>query len=364
MRILHVDTATEWRGGQNQIVVTAEGQKALGHEVLVFANASGQLAERSLAVGLSVHRALVGRGDLSPRTVTATLEAARAFAPDVIHVHESHGLVGAILAARRAAVRPLLVASRRVDFPLGFVSRLKYGRLDRLLAVSRAVREVLIAGGLSAGKVVLVHEGVKDRPPRPGGREALATLGVPAGALVIGNVAQLVDHKDHATLLRAAAIVLKSRPETRFVICGDGPLREELLALARSLGIAERVIFAGFRADLDALIPAFDIFCLSSHLEGLGTSVLDAMCFGVAVVATRAGGIPDSVVDGETGKLAPPRDHQALADALVEVLASPEIRARYGAVGRARFAKEFTSAAMVEATLAAYGRGPVLAQQS
>lgn len=364
MRILHVDTATEWRGGQNQIVVTAEGQKALGHEVLVFANASGQLAERSLAAGLAVHRAAVGRGDLSPRTIGAIGDATGAFAPDVIHVHESHGLVGALLAARRAAPRPLVVASRRVDFSLGFVSRLKYGRLDRILAVSRAVREVLIAGGLSAERVVLVHEGVKDRPPAPGGREALAALGVPAGAPVIGNVAQLVDHKDHATLLRAAAIVLKARPETRFVICGDGPLREELLAQARSLGIAEHVIFAGFRGDLDALIPAFDIFCLSSHLEGLGTSVLDAMCFGIPVVATRAGGIPDSVVDGETGRLAPPRDHQALAAALSEVLASPEIRARYGAAGRARFAKEFTSAAMVEATLAAYGRGASLPQQS
>lgn len=364
MRVLHVDTATEWRGGQNQIVVTAEGQKALGHEVLVFANASGQLAERSLAAGLAVHRAVVGRGDLSPRTIAAIGDATGAFAPDVIHVHESHGLVGAILAAGRAPVRPLLVASRRVDFPLGFVSRLKYGRLDRVLAVSRAVREVLIAGGLAAERVVLVHEGVKDRSPRTGGREALAALGVPAGAPVVGNVAQLVDHKDHATLLRAAAIVLRSKPETRFVICGDGPLREQLESLTRSLGIAERVIFAGFRADLDALIPAFDIFCLSSHLEGLGTSVLDAMCFGIPVVATRAGGIPDSVVDLETGRLAPPRDDQALAAALIDVLASPQIRARYGAAGRARFAKEFTSAAMVEATLAAYGREPRLTQQS
>lgn len=293
MRILHVDTATEWRGGQNQIVVTAEEQASLGHDVLVFANALGELAARARAT-LPVHAAAVGRGDLSWRTLQAIRDAVRGFNPDVIHVHESHGIPGAILAARGASRRPRLVASRRVDFDLRFMSRLKYGRMDKVLAVSRAVQEVLVRSGLSKEKVALVHEGVKDRKPRPGGPEALRALGIPQGALVVGNVAQLVDHKDHATLLRAAAIVLAARPDCRFLICGDGPLRGDLTALATSLGIADRVSFAGFRGDLDALIPCFDIFCLSSHLEGLGTSVLDAMCFSRPVVATRAGGIPDA----------------------------------------------------------------------
>lgn len=354
MRILHVDTATEWRGGQNQIVLTAEGQIALGHEVLVFANARGELAVRASKAGLPVRAAEVGRGDLSWRTLRALRDAARTLAPDVIHVHESHGITGAILAARDATDRPRLVASRRVDFPLRLMSRLKYGRMDKVLAVSRAVRDVLVSGGLPPGKVELVHEGVHDRKAGAGGAEALRSLGIPAGAPLVGNVAQLVDHKDHATLLRAAAIVLKAKPSCRFLICGDGPLRADLAALALSLGISEAVTFAGFRSDLDALVPCFDVFCLSSHLEGLGTSVLDAMCFSRPVVATRAGGIPDAVIDGETGRLAAPRDHEGLARALLETLDSPEARELYGATGRSRFEKEFTSAAMVRATLASY----------
>lgn len=354
MRILHVDTATEWRGGQNQIVLTAEGQAAAGHEVLIFANALGELAARASKASLGVHAASVGRGDLSWRTLAAIRDAANAFGPDVIHVHESHGIPGAILAARGLSNPPRLIASRRVDFPLRFLSRLKYGRMDKVLAVSLAVRDVLVSTGLSPDKVALVHEGVKDRQPQPGGPEALRSLGIPEGAPLIGNVAQLVDHKDHATLLRAAAIVLKAKPECRFLICGDGPLRADLASLAASLGISGAVIFAGFRGDLDALVPCVDVFCLSSHLEGLGTSVLDAMCFSRPVVATRAGGIPDAVVDGETGRLAAPRDHEALAKALLETLDSPSARERYGASGRARFEKEFTSAAMVRATLAAY----------
>jgi glycosyltransferase involved in cell wall biosynthesis len=274
--------------------------------------------------------------------------------PDVVHVHESHGLLGAIVAARRQAKAPRLVASRRVDFPLRFLSRLKYARMDRILAVSRAVRDVLIRGGLPLGRVILVHEGVKDRPKAPGGRNVIETLGVPPGAPLVGNVAQLVDHKDHETLLRAAAIVLKTVPECRFLICGDGPLRSELVSLSDSLGISQRVIFAGFRSDLDALIPCFDIFCLSSHLEGLGTSVLDAMCFSRPVVATRAGGIPDVVADGETGRLVATRDPVALAQALMETLGSPQALERFGEAGRQRFSKELTSDAMVKATLAAY----------
>ena len=354
MKILHVDTATEWRGGQNQIVLTAHGQLALGHEVLIFANARGQLAARAGQASLPVHMAEVGRGDLSWRTLTAICDAVDTFGPDVIHVHESHGLPGGIAAARRPVKRPRLIASRRVDFPLGFVSRFKFARVDRILAVSRAVQEILIRAGLSRERIALVHEGVEDRVPVPGGRDALLALGIPAGVPLVGNVAQLVDHKDHATLIKAAALVLKTQPDCRFLICGDGPLKPELRSLADSLGISNRVIFSGFRTDLDALIPCFDIFCLSSHLEGLGTSVLDAMCFARPVVATRAGGIPDAVVEGETGRLVALRDHEAMAQALIQTLASPSTLVRFGAAGRERFVRELTSAAMVESTLAAY----------
>lgn len=354
MKILHIDTATEWRGGQNQIVLTAVGQKVLGHQVEVFANTHGQLAVRGRAAGLSVPERSVGRGDFSLKTLGGVRAALRTFSPDVIHIHESHGLMAAILAVRGMKPRPRMIASRRVDFPLKATSRFKYRRMDKVLAVSNAVCDVLIHGGLPSEKVLLVHEGVNDRPPIPGGRALFAALGIPGGAPVVGNVAQLVDHKDHATLIRAAALVLKVRPTCHFVICGDGPLKASLMDLASSLSIGAQIVFAGFRPDLDALIPVFDIFCLSSHLEGLGTSILDAMCFSRPVVATRAGGIPDAVVDGQTGRLVATRDPSALADALLETLRSEAMLRQYGLAGRARFLRHLTSDAMVAATLAAY----------
>jgi L-malate glycosyltransferase len=208
--------------------------------------------------------------------------------------------------------------------------------------VSEAIAAVFRKDRLPPEWVRVVHEGVPDRPPQPGGRDALRELGIPDGAPVVGNVAALTGHKDHATLLAAAARVATRAPDARFVIVGDGELREELEALSRRLGLERRCLFAGFRADLDRLIPAFTVFCLSSHMEGLGTSLLDAMAFGVPVVATAAGGIPEVVADGITGRVVPPRDADALAAALVDALDSPARRAAWGRAGRLRLSNPRT----------------------
>ena len=170
----------------------------------------------------------------------------------------------------------------------------------------------------------------------------------------MGTVAALTDHKDLGTLLTAAAAVVARRPDVRFVIVGDGEERAALEAQAAVLQLGDRAIFAGFRQDLDRLLPAFDVFCLSSKMEGLGTSLLDAMCFGRPVVATAAGGIPEAVEDGVTGRVVPVQDPAALAAALFDVLADDALRARFGAAGRARFAERFSAERMVDATLAVY----------
>jgi glycosyltransferase involved in cell wall biosynthesis len=176
-------------------------------------------------------------------------------------------------------------------------------------------------------------------------------MGFPPGALVVGNVAALTDHKDHRTLIEAARIVHDSLAEARFVVVGDGELREELQALARAKGLEGTLVFAGFRGDVDRLFPAFDVFCLSSHLEGLGTSLLDAMMFSRPIVATAAGGIPEAVTDGLNGRLVPPRDPRALAGALIDLLRDRELRERLGRSGREIYAARFTAARMVEHTL-------------
>ena len=175
---------------------------------------------------------------------------------------------------------------------------------------------------------------------------------------MVGNVAALTDHKDHATLLEAAALRRASAcPRRRFVIVGEGELRARARgAGAARLGLEGHVVFAGFRPDLDRLLPAFDVFCLSSHMEGLGTSLLDAMAFGRADGGHRGGRHPRGG-RGRRDRAAscPPRDAAALAAALFALLADAAPGARpWARAGAQRFLARFTAERMVEETLGVY----------
>jgi glycosyltransferase involved in cell wall biosynthesis len=354
MRVLHVDTASTWRGGQNQVLLTARGMAARGHQIAVACRSGGVLEGRLREAGIEA-QALAFRGDLSPLAALSLARVMRSFRPEVAHLHDPHAISAALMGARlQGGAR--LVASRRVDFPLrSALSRRKYRNCHRVIAASRAIAAILERDGVPADRLRLVYEGVPTRPPQPGGREALEALGVPPGVPVIGNVAALTDHKDHATLLEAAPRVLARVPEARFVVVGEGELRPALEARVTALGLGDRFILAGQRDDVDALLPAFTLFCLSSYSEGLGTSLLDAMNFCRPIVATAAGGIPEAVEDGVTGRIVPVRDPEALADALVEVLTDEAGREAMGRAGRCRFEERFTADRMVEETIRVYG---------
>lgn len=354
MRVLHVDTAATWRGGQNQVLLTAMGSAERGHAVAVACRAGGALEARLRDARVQAHP-IAFRGDLSPLAALALARAIRSFRPEVIHLHDPHAISAGLMAARlQGGAR--LVATRRVDFVLrGSLSRRKYRSCDRVIAVSRAIASVLEGSGVPASRLRLVYEGVPARAAPPGGAEALAALGVPPGVPVVGTIAALTEHKDHTTLLEAATLVLARIPEARFIAVGDGELRPALEARAAALGLGDRWIWAGFRRDVDVLLPRFTVFCLSSQSEGLGTSLLDAMNFGRPVVATAAGGIPEAVEDGSTGRVVPVKDPRALAEALVEVLSNEERREAMGHAGRRRFEERFTVERMVEETLRVYG---------
>jgi L-malate glycosyltransferase len=348
-----VDTAPTWRGGQNQVLLTALGCAGRGHAVAVACRAGGALEGRLREAGLGAHP-MAFRGDLSPLAALALARVLKSFRPDVVHLHDPHAISAGLMAARLQG-GSRLVATRRVDFPLrGALSRRKYRSCARVIAVSRAIATILESSGVPSSVLRLVYEGVPSRPARTGGEEALRALGVPPGSLVVGNVAALTDHKDHATLLEAAPLVLARVPNARFVVVGDGDLRSALEARATALGLGDRWIWAGFRGDVDALLPRFTLFCLSSRAEGLGTSLLDAMSFGLAVVATAAGGIPEAVEDGLTGRVVPVQDPRALAEAIVGLLADPARRDAMGLAGRRRFEERFTAERMVAETLRVY----------
>ena len=181
-------------------------------------------------------------------------------------------------------------------------------------------------------------------------------LFLPHQAPVVGNVAALVPHKGQRHFVEAAALVVRQVPDARFVIAGEGELRPALERLIKEHRLEKHVLLAGFRPDVLSLHKAFDIFVMSSVTEGLGTSLLDAMAAGKPIVATTTGGIPEVVVDGETGFLVPPRDDRAMAEAIVTLLKDPALRAQMGAAGLARAQSKFSAERMLQETLRVYKR--------
>jgi L-malate glycosyltransferase len=360
---LHVDTARTWRGGQNQVLLTVLGLRSIGHRAALVAHPDGELRRR-VEEGLDLI-------PIAPRT-EIDLSAAWKFSriikrlrPDVIHAHDPHGVAMASLAlsigsaSAKAAPMPALVVARRVDFHLksNSFSRWKYRQVDCFIAASDAIRRMLVGDGVPADRAVTVHEGIDVehvvRAPAVNVHEA---FWLPHGSPVIGNVAALVPHKGQRYLIEAAHLVVQQVPDARFVILGEGELREHLEKQVHEHHLEKHVLLPGFRTDVLGCIKGFDLFAMSSITEGLGTSLLDAMACARPIVATRAGGIPEIVEDEVNGLLVPIRDHHALADAIVRALKDPAMRRRMGDAGFARVNQRFTVDRMVSETAAVYAR--------
>jgi glycosyltransferase involved in cell wall biosynthesis len=355
---LHIDTARTWRGGQNQVLLTVNGLREIGQRAALVAHPGGELLRRA-AEGLELV-------PLAPRTemdLSAAWRLARVLKrlrPDVVHAHDAHGVAMASLALSFAGSDgPVLVASRRVDFHLrdNSFSRWKHRQVDCFICASEAIRQMLVGDDVPAERTVTVHEGIDIAhvlaAPPVNVHEA---FWLPHHAPVVGNVAALVPHKGQRHLIEAAHLVVQRVPDVRFLIFGEGELRESLERQIRERHLEKHVLLTGFRPDVLGCMKRFDLFVMSSVTEGLGTALLDAMACGKAIVATRTGGIPEVVDDGVTGRLVAPRDHHAMAEAIAGLLADDGLRARMGDAGLARVTARFSVERMVSETAAVYAR--------
>jgi len=357
---LHIDTARTWRGGQNQVLLTVNGLREIGHRAALVAHPDGELRRRA-AEGLELI-------PLAPRTemdLSAAWRLARVvkrLQPAVVHAHDAHGVAMASLALSLGGTGtqgPALVASRRVDFHLrqNSFSRWKHRQVDCFICASEAIRQMLVADGVPPDRTVTVHEGIDlDHVRSAPAVNVHEAFWLPHRAPVVGNVAALVPHKGQRHLIEAAHLVIQQMPDVRFLILGEGELRDSLERLVREHHLEKHVFLPGFRTDVLGCMKGFDLFVMSSVTEGLGTALLDAMACGKAIVGTRTGGIPEVVEDGETGRLVPPRDHAAMAQAILNMLADDEQRRRMGEAGLARVQARFTVERMVAETAAVYGR--------
>jgi glycosyltransferase involved in cell wall biosynthesis len=229
--------------------------------------------------------------------------------------------------------------------------------VDVFIAASRLIAGMLGDDGIEPARIETVHDGVNlsfiDKQPAI---DAHAAVWLPHGAPVVGNVAALAPHKGQRHLVAAAARVVREIPDARFVIVGDGELREALERQIKELALERHVFLTGFRSDALGLIKSFDVFVLSSITEGLGSAVLEAMACRRPIVATRAGGIPEAVIDGVTGLLVPPHDEPGLAAAIVRLLKDRTLAMTLADAGRTRVEDAFSVERMVSGTLEVYRR--------
>lgn len=354
MRILHIDEQSGWRGGEQQASYLIRGLVERGHLCAIAGRRGSPFLTRDHGVDLVARVAAPFRGEIDLWSAWVVARAVRRLEIDILHAHTSHGLTYSVV-AQMLARRGKVVASRRVDFPPranGF-SRWKYRRADHIVAISHRIAEVMRTFGVPDRKLSVVHSGIDpsrfDVDPLP-----RSALGIPEGLPLLGNVAALVGHKDHATLIAAMPVVLESLPEAHLVIAGEGPLRAEIERQIGELGVGHAVHLLGYRDDVPRLIKALDVFVMSSKEEGLGTSILDAMAAGVPVVATDGGGIPEMVEDGETGLLAAAGDAEALGRAVVRMVNDRELRSRSVARAGAMVETKFTWNEMVSGNMRTY----------
>jgi glycosyltransferase involved in cell wall biosynthesis len=356
---LHIDTARGWRGGQSQVLHVVQGLRAIGHRAALVAHPDGELLRRMSEGHDLIPIAVRGEVDLS--AAWRLSRVIKRLAPDVIHAHDPHAVAMASTALSIAAPepKPPLVATRRLLSPMAknSFSRWKYAQIDCFIVNSVAIRDRLAAEGIPRGKMTIVNEGVDvERIVRLPAANVHGEFYLPTHAPIVGNVAALVPHKGHHHLIDAAALVVRDVPDARFVIVGDGELREALERHVRDKHLERHVFLAGFRADALELTKGFDIFAVSSVTEGMCAALIDAMAASKPAVATDAGAIAEVMVDGETGFLVPPRDDSAMAARLVTLLKNAGLRSSMGAAGLARVRAKFTVERMVEETAAAYAR--------
>jgi len=351
LKILYVDTETVWRGGQEQLLSLMTGMLARGHKVWLASPLTALLSRKAHSAGVKVVQ-FNQRSEFSPLAFFRLLSILRHNRFDLIHFNTPRAILAGGISARLIN-RPAIVASRRVNFALrSRLSAWKYNLLvDRVLTVSSSIRETLIEGGLREEKVRVVYEGVELEwiDSLEAGSIELETDGV-----VIGTVAHLSHEKGHGSLLLAVSRLKAEFPDARFFIAGDGEKKDELEQLANRYGISDRVIFAGFRTDCEALMKRFDIFCLPSLSEGLSSAIMAAMANRLPVVSTRVGGIPELVTHNETGYLVSPDSPEELAEALARLIRSGELRRKMGEAGRRRVESRFTVALKQSKTAAAY----------
>jgi L-malate glycosyltransferase len=347
MTILHLSSAKSWRGGEQQIAYLLEELAKQGISQAVFCPEDAPLFDFCKKNNITC-TTYCKRFSVNPLVARQLAQLTFQQDFDLVHLHDSHAHTFGVMAASLFGMKTPMVLHRRVDYPAGnsFLSRWKYNhpQIKAIICVSAFVKAVLEKTVRDVSKMQVVHSGVDlNRFTQTSGNILGKEFQVPKDHFIVANVAAITEQKDYHTFVRTAAHLIRQALPIRFFIIGEGKQRAELERYVAEQGLSKHIVFTGFRKDITAIFPDIDLMLFTSRKEGLGTTLLDAQGYGVPIVATNVGGIPEIVEAEKTALLADSGDDKALAEKVKFLLGNNAFRERMVAAARQsvkRFSKE------------------------
>ncbi len=356
MKILHLSSEKSWRGGEQQMAYLIEELNLLGVESHVAARKDSEFEKWCINHKIPL-LSIPFKNDFDVSSALKVKEYCKKNRFDIIHMHSSRSHSIAVLANTLGNSTPLILA-RRVDFPLkkNFFSKKKYNHsaIKRIICVSNKIKEIVIKSIEQAERCTTVYDGVDlHRFDGIGLRGKIRKeLGIADEYKLIGNIAAIAPHKDYFTFLDTVKILSK-KIKAKYLIAGEGPLREQIEKRIEELNLQKDVYVLGFRSDVENVFADLDVLLYTSKEEGLGSTLLDAMAYGLPIVATEGGGIPEIVKNEFNGLTTKVQDSEKLAEQVMRMLNNTTLREKLIANAK-EYVKGFSKQEMAKKTLEVY----------
>lgn len=333
MTIVHVSSASSWRGGEQQIAYLLLELAKQNIRQIVFCPKGSPLHSYCDKNNIPVY-AYRKRSGIDLRTAFQIAGFCRRAENPIIHVHDSKSHTAAFLSVVFFKNKAPIVVHRRVSFPIkkSYLSDLKYNHsaITHIICVSENARAMVTSRLLKKDKTVTIHDGIdlSKFAVKKTGQILRDKYKLQPKNMLIGNISALTVEKDWFTFVDTAIHLLIDHPDFRFLIIGDGPQKQEIAGYVREKGIEDKVIMTGFLDNIPDILPELDLFLFTSINEGLGTTLLDAFACRIPVVSTNAGGIPEIVKNNITGLIAGVQQPLDLAVNIEKILADKELKSR------------------------------------
>lgn len=360
MKILHLSSERTWRGGEQQIAYLIDESSKNNIESIVACRKGSAFSIYCKKENIPFVE--IGfKNEVDLFSAYKIKQICKLHHVDIVHAHSSHSQAIGVLSSVLGNKRPIIL-SRKVDFPIknNWLSRWKFNHksIQHIICVSNAIKKIILPDLKNKTHLSVVHDGIDiNRFENVVSKNILREeYKISPDKKIIANISAIAPHKDYFTFVDAAQHLLALRKDIHFFIIGDGPLRLEIEAYIINKGLEKNITLTGFRKDVPDIFKEIDVFLMTSETEGLGSTLLDAAANRIPIVATKAGGIPEFVVDQKTGLLSNIKDSKNLALQVSNLLDNKQLKEVLTEAAYQKLISGFTKEIMAQKTFKIYGK--------